>query len=233
MSFHYHSQTLSRTHWRGWLHVGNHKTFGWEFGCWSKRLGISFRRDDEDMVFGLQIPPLSLHLSFPLLQSIPEGEFYFRIHDWSIWFAPWGKLWEHNRKDKWWVRGLVFDIKDFFLGRMNTTHETIRDGIPVEIPMPEGVYLGTAKVERYHHKRPRWFMRERLSTWIEVPKGIPHSGKGENSWDCGDDGIWGTGCEGDDTEKAIETFRNAVLRNRQRYGNASEGAVREALGACT
>ena len=226
-----HWQRLSKTHARGWLHIGR-KCFGWEALCWSRRLGISLRHDDEDFTFGIHLPPFGLYLSWPSWRRIKEGEFQLSVHDWAIWFSLWGNLWEWSRKQPWWERTHSFDIPDFFLGRTKTTRETVREGIPVEIPMPEGVYRGMAKVERYNHKRPRWFARSRLSTWIEVPKGIPHSGKGENSWDCGDDGIWATGCEGDDPAKAVQHFRDSVMKNRKRYGCASDEAVKSALAAC-
>jgi hypothetical protein len=60
---------------------------------------------------------------------------------------------------------------------------------------------------------------------LDIPGGIPHNGKGENSWDCGDDGLWG--CGGDTVEEAIGHAVSSVLRSRRRYGHDSHGTGRE------
>lgn len=226
--FWHHHQWISRTHLRGWLHFGNTKCVGWEFLFWSKRFGISVRNDDEDTCFHAALPPLSFYLSLPCMFR-SEGEFHVSVHDWSIWFSPWEHLWEWKRDDPWWRRGVSLNIPDLVFGRTQVETSVLRENIPVEIPMPEGSYRGTAKVECRIWRRPRWLPTARISTWIEVPKGIPHAGKGENSWDCGDDGVWATGCEGDDVQKAAEHFRDVVIRNRKRYGHASPEAVQAAL----
>ena len=107
--------------------------------------------------------------------------------------------------------------------------ETIKHGIPVVIPMPEGVYHGTAKIERRTWKRPLWFAFSRVSTTIDCPRGIPFAGKGENSWDCGDDGLFGWGAEGPSIEKAIARGVESVLESRRRYGMPSQRAIDDAV----
>ena len=101
--------------------------------------------------------------------------------------------------------------------------------IPVVIPMPEGIYHGTAKIELATWKRPLWFAKTQISTSIDCPKGIPFAGKGENSWDCGDDGLFGWGAEGDVVEHAIAHGVEIVLTNRRRYGMPSDHAIQDAL----
>lgn len=230
----YHSQKLRPFHWRGWLHfgTGHNRTFGWEARFGSKSCGFGLHKDD-DFTLNICIPlVVAFYFSFPSFGRWRSGQFGIDVHDWAIWFHPWANLWEWNRKQPWWRQTYAFHIKDFLLGKQRCEKTTIREDIPACIHMPEGNYHGKAQFEVYSFKRPRWFGWKRLSTWIEVPKGIPHSGKGENSWDCGDDGIWATGCEGHDIEKAEENFRQAVMRNRKKYGYASEKAVSEALVAC-
>jgi hypothetical protein len=100
------------------------------------------------------------------------------------------------------------------------------------IHMPEGDYPAVAKYEWRCWTRPRWlFHRMRLSTDVDIPKGIPFQGKGENSWDCGDDGLFGSGCAGHDLEKAASTMREIVMHDRRKYGEPSAKAIRESLGA--
>jgi DNA (cytosine-5)-methyltransferase 1 len=118
---------------------------------------------------------------------------------------------EWRAVDPWWIRGVSIDLAL----------------VPCEVPMPEGKYPAVAKVERCTWKRPRWFGRTEIRAWLDIPKGIPHAGKGENSWDCGDDGLFGIG--GASIDDAIENARRSVLRSRERYGNASDDTMREAL----
>lgn len=141
------------------------------------------------------------------------------IASWSQSF-PWCKKWRQGN----------FRFANL-LGKEAYSCATLKEGIPVEIAMPEGVYHGTAKIERSRWKRPFWLERVQISTYIEVPRGIPFSGKGENSWDCGDDGLWGAGCAGEDVAAAVESFRARVLKNRKRYGQPSDEAIAQALGA--
>ena len=80
-------------------------------------------------------------------------------------------------------------LKDVFLGRevyktktLATFKETIR--------MPEGNYPAFVSVSRV--ERSRFMMGTKLS-WrfsVEVTDGVPMPGKGENSWDCGEDAAY-------------------------------------------
>lgn len=151
------------------------------------------------------------------------------IHGWTIYLKPWEKWGEWNSADPWWVRGVSFDVADFALGRTKFNREVLRGDIPIKIPMPEGVYSAVARVERCTWKRPRWFAKARVSVNVDIPKGIPFAGKGENSWDCGDDGLFGYGSEGESIEKAIGKGVTSVLESRRRNGHASAAAITEAL----
>lgn len=88
------------------------------------------------------------------------------------------------------------------------------------IPMPEGDYPAVASFERRVWVRKRSpFHRVRLDTSIDIPVGIPFSGKGENSWDMGEDALYGTGCGGHDLQKAIEAVQKSVMDYRKRRGD--------------
>lgn len=149
---------------------------------------------------------------------------------WSIWvgtMASWSRRYPWC---SWWRQGSI-NFKDLVLGRQQHELETLKDGIPVVIPMPEGNYHGIARIERRTWKRPRWFVPlTRVSTQIDCPKGIPFGGKGENSWDCGDDGLFGWGVAGESLEKAIAHGVETVLKNRRRYGMPSQDAIDRAVG---
>lgn len=150
------------------------------------------------------------------------------FHDWtfrySIWvgaFASWSRSYPWCR---WWRQGSI-DMKNI-LGKEHCETTILQDRIPVTVPMPEGNYVGFAKIEQRRWKRALWFPTVRTDYWLEIPKGIPHAGKGENSWDCGDDGLFGIG--GSSLENVIARAVESVMTSRRRYGKASDKAMREA-----
>lgn len=95
-----------------------------------------------------------------------------------------------------------------------------------KIPLPEGVY-DAAWVERINtaayvgHRLGRVrdvVLGPQIRRYIDltVEGGIPIEGKGENSWDCGMDGLFG--CGGSSVESAVGAAVAHVLRGRDRYG---------------
>jgi hypothetical protein len=156
-------------------------------------------------------------------------EVYF--FQWAIWYSVWvGSFASWSRSYpwcRWWRQGNI-NILDLLGGKWTHTHEVLQSDIPIIIPMPEGSYKAVASFERRTWKRPRWFATTRLYTDVKVPKGIPFAGKGENSWDCGDDGLFGYGVEGHDIPKAIAHGVESVLKSRKRYGMPSPKAIAEA-----
>lgn len=157
-----------------------------------------------------------------------DREIGFYFHEWTFHYALWvGSMASWGRMYPWckWYRQGAIDFADLVLGRRRHQLEILKDGIPVVIPMPEGVYHGTAKIERRTWKRPRWFSFSRISTTIDCPKGIPFAGKGENSWDCGDDGLFGWSAEGRSVEKAVARGVESVLEWRRRHGMPSQEAI--------
>ncbi len=245
----YHASREGKHGVRAWWHFGDRGCIHTEFYWWSHRCGLGVSSDDEGWTFHAALPPLAIWLVFdgcglwlpkrlvdfnwetpPRQVLLPDSrQCDFSISDWTIRFVPWGRTMEWSSKDAWWVRGVRVDLKDLFFGRMRCDRAILEENIPVVIPMPEGVYQGVIRRERWTRKRSRWFGETQESVWLEIPKGIPHAGKGENSWDCGDDGLFGIG--GDNVEDAIANAVRSVLRDRRRYGHASDGAIREALKA--
>lgn len=134
---------------------------------------------------------------------------------WDIW-APQG-YW--SKEIPRWMDG-HFEIADAILGE----HVYSERNFPmqhVEIPMPEGTYKATLVMQLATWKRARWpFPLTVMRAKIEVPEGIPVPGKGENSWDCGPDALYGTTCRANTPEAAIATLVESVLRTRkQRCGS--------------
>lgn len=233
---------------RRWFVFSDRRTIRIELSWWSTFCQVESRVDDEGWTFSIALPPIAVWIGLegfglwkPTRTIIAvwdnnrevtvtdDRESGVEIHNWTIWVNPWRKQNQWCRSDPWWVRGLTFNIPDFFLGRSKCSVEIEREGIPIIVPMPEGNYQATAKIEHRTWKRPRWLSRSRTSAWLDIPKGIPHAGKGENSWDCGDDGLFGIG--GVTIEDAIGNAVKYVLAARRRYGMPSEKAITDAVGA--
>ena len=233
---------------RWWWHLsteGKHKCIGIEFYWWSPRFGVSLGTDEDGWNISIRLPPFAIYVSLDglglwqpqekhvftwdnnrevWLPSRRESDFY--IADWRMSFTPWGRWGEWRRVDPWWIRGVSVDLKDLLFGRLTYEAEELAL-VPCDVPMVEGNYPAVAKVQRVTRGRTRWFKRTGQEVQLNIPKGVPYAGKGENSWDCDDDGLFGIG--GDSVAGATLNAQNAVNERRQRYGHASEDTIRRAL----
>lgn len=85
--------------------------------------------------------------------------------------------------------------------------------------MPEATYPVTVTLTEDSWKRPRWpwptIMRR---AQIDCPGGIPKPGKGENTWDCGEDATYGLTCPAATVEEALVKLERRVVEDRERYG---------------
>lgn len=114
-------------------------------------------------------------------------------------------------------------VLDWTLGR-EQRHEEVLETHEVKVPMDGREYPATVKVSRHYSTRARWpwRFRESYGSWIDVPNPPRFAGKGENSYDCGDDGIWGKGSRETQPAAVVGDYIKAVLTSRERYGMPSE-----------
>lgn len=119
----------------------------------------------------------------------------------------------------WWDRlvDLMFGKTVHLVERKNREWEIVK-GV---VKMPEGEYPATFTYETRIWFRPRLPFRKVLyGTNVDIDCGIPFSGKGENSWDMGEDGLYGTGIrgktkeEGWDVQKAALEAADCAIRTR-------------------
>jgi hypothetical protein len=137
------------------------------------------------------------------------------IHGGAFWWDLWNDEFESRSTDPWWTRG-CFHFKDGLLGGTSYSDE-ILETRDVVIPMPEKAYSATAKLKLSRWRRPLWpWPAEMLRVEIDCPEGIPVPGKGENSWDCGDDATYGITCAAPTIEGAIGQLVASTLRTRQK-----------------
>lgn len=204
-----------------------HHNFGW---------GFRFGRNGDESDLGLdlyagKVTVLWLRARAPWLKwaRVEQGkpDWYqarhttLKVHPYEGCWIEWE--WDHlahewRSSDPWWRRWSL--TKTTMLGRTSTDTKTVL-WEPAVVPMPEGDYPGQLTLEWYTRRYVRWpgtlLHPTRAQSWrLEIPDGIPHWGKGENSWDCGMDGLFGTG--GSTREGAIARAVESVMEMRRRHG---------------
>lgn len=231
-----------------WIYWGqdhqNHITlergrwFSWSFGF---RLNIEM----DDVTLGLHLGLVDLYVSLdwqPIIRflhdhpnyhfkhTMPDGEVkkgsYWEERNTSLYLdlremVLSGELWVNmnNQPSK---RHFYWFILDKIFGRQKYS-ETVTDEGETSIDMPEGVYKATYKRFISYWKRPRWFGVQSLHrVSMDIPVGIPHEGKGENSWDMGMDATFGVTMPSDkdeDMHSIVKRFAISQLKTRQKYGS--------------
>lgn len=121
-----------------------------------------------------------------------------------------------------WMRGCIF-VADKLLGRMDYHKAKVGPVVDAIASFPEGDYPLKLQREVAIRKRARWpFKSMSRSVNIEAVRPAPFQGKGENSWDCGDDAIWGMSSPGHSYEDAVAAYVKATLRDRAKRGHVSD-----------
>jgi hypothetical protein len=225
-------------HGRAWLSISK-IGFNWEWGFLRHQcVGISVAaRQDENVGFGFSVgvPFLfSLYLtvwggwfaslSLWLLRASGAGyndrEVSLRFHDAAVWWEVWrdSDSWSSDTPR---YRSGCFHIDDFVLGKAEYSQRILNEQA-VQIALPEASYPATVKIDERTWKRPRWFTKRLVGSQVDIPKGIPFPGKGENSWDCGQDAVFGLSSLESTVEGAIAAVVRSVLKSRRRHGGSIE-----------
>lgn len=178
-----------------------------------------------------------LGIDYETVKNLRNGTYLMQrrteitVHGWSLWWSLWMPEHMTESNEPKWRRG-NFSFLDALFGRPKYERKQL-DQQAVLIPMPERHYRGNVVVERRTHSRPRWPFRvdptggELFYEWVgyqlDMEKGeqIPFPGKGENSWDCGDDALFGRSGHGGVTE-AIADAVKSVFNSRRRNGGSIE-----------
>ena len=232
---------------RMWIYWGkdseNHITlergrwFAWDFG-----FHLEF---GDDITLGLYLGIVDVYISLdwqPARRFFHNHPNYHFKHTLPNGEVKKGSYWEERniglRLDlramtlagEWWVnmndeprkRHFYWFLQDKIFGRAKYSEKVLEEG-NIEVDMPEGVYKGTFKRFVSYWKRPRWpFVQSLHRMSFDIPAGIPHEGKGENSWDMGMDATFGTTFpieEGAGVFKAVKDFAIRCLIERQKYGS--------------
>lgn len=245
----WHWQNLNESgrdwlHGRAWLHIGSRARDGrrcvqasWRIGRWRGLQAMLTRggcEEDYTVSLGLGFVDLWLILSgFRPYDALPRSwgrdtglslnedhlVLMFNCDD-SSWSSKTGPA--HGWSKSWF-------LKDVFLGRAKYTRG---EGEPVAavVSMPEGDYPCTVMLRTDRWDRPRWPWPHTVRRAdVEMERPIPFPGKGENSWDCGEDGMYSQTAPASSVEEAVAKAREYVLGRRLRYGGRNwtpkEGAA--------
>ena len=192
------NDTLDKKAWSVSLELGTRGNSWVNFGA---AFSLEPHGDWGDLHLRLGVPKLDIYLGWesPLALKIAkalhgpgygERETGFRLYGdvltWHVWHDPMG---EWGRNTPWW-RYKYLHLTDLICGRSKYSDETLDTG-DCTIAKPEGKYAATYKVFRSTWKRPRGFTKTLDRIDIEISKGIPIPGKGENSYDIDDDKTFG------------------------------------------
>lgn len=218
---------------RCWLHT-KRWTFGFSWHFWNKRLGLKVGLADYDhaLCFSIQTGLVNLYLNidnrrlYDIMASATKRSdqqytngrvIGFYVFEGAVHIQLWNDPMEHRRSDpRWW--SIYFSPKDILLGKTQYSEELTKT-VRVEIPMPERNYPGTVKLFVSTWKRSRWPWPLQIARAEIVPDTpIPFPGKGENSWDCGEDATHALTCQASNEQQAVAALVKSVLDSRYRHG---------------
>jgi hypothetical protein len=146
-----------------------------------------------------------------------EREIKLSVFEWALSWRLWvDPMSSSSRTPKW--RDGYLHFGDLLLGKRKYTCE-YGEWHDATCEMPEGSYTTRVRTMLQEWKRPRWpWPRVRGGYDIEIPGGVPIPGKGENSWDCGEDAVMATGSNAPTIEEAMKELAASVMETRKRYG---------------
>jgi hypothetical protein len=174
--------------------------------------------------------PLLAKVRDAIIRAWPldRQSYSFSGRDFSLSFHDQGVFWSIGADDMGWSSG----TPRWRYGAWHPLGHFQRQGEPevieqreVLVPMPERSYRGLARLERSRWgfpKLPRHFDRVDYHVSIEMADGeqVPFPGKGENSYDCGEDAAFGLSCPARTIEDGVGRLVASVLRDRRRHGGA-------------
>lgn len=229
-------------HFRGGL-FRNKKSYDWNFKyeiVSGPELRLKFKikpYNSASIQIGLLF--ITAYLTFPFFKfNIDEERSTgFYIYDWSLVWGWMEKEWESSSKDPWY-KHFYFRIDEFFLGQVETLKDELLDTSDVYFKLG-GKEFKMNEIKWHKNRRFRRFIPYFLwnhtyySVDMKIDKPPMRSGKGENAWDCGDDGSFGLYApwkfgiipswqnRNQVTEIAVQYYVDRVLKDAKKYGSGS------------
>lgn len=163
-----------------------------------------------------------------------ETGFYF--YDWAfVWSCMKTDNEGWSSRDPWW-KDIYFHIDDFFLGKMETLTDRLLDAEGIKFKLGGKNFTMDAitwECRRQFRRYIPYVLWHRTFEAVDMKIKDPpmRSGKGESSYDCGDDGSFGLSCQWKGTKptwankskcarEAVECYAQHVLEAAARYGGS-------------
>jgi hypothetical protein len=135
-----------------------------------------------------------------VIPFITKGRKYgFYTYDWGFWATFGSKPWESGSKDQWYYRINFFPL-DFIFGKtIYFSTNLMKSHSPQRFTFRGREY----QMDEIYIDRDNWFRsrvpyglykKQLLTMRVEIKKPPLRAGKGENSYDCDDDGSFGLSC---------------------------------------
>lgn len=156
-------------------------------------------------------------------------EYGFYWYEWTFWWNWRAKVNESSSKDPKWMR-FNFCVPDFLFGRVEVISNEVltANNLKFKLSGKEFV-MDSIKWERNRRFRRHIPMSLYSREWYSVDMRINNppmrAGKGENSWDCGDDGTYGLGMQ---WKHAKPTWANSTESKRIAVRDYVESVLKDA-----
>lgn len=231
---------------RRWFHFRGSIGRAWDQMWFKYELAtgpaLSFRLTPEEgktrFSFGMGFVTLYLTiygLRVPLLTKGREFGFYW--HEWTFRAFFGSQPWESSSSDPWYYK-INFCPPDFLFGQaVYFTKEVMKSYSPQHFMFRGKEYvMDSIVVEDSFWFRPRipfsLYHKKMRGMDLKINNPPRRAGKGENSWDCGDDATYGVSRQYNGpevtwaNEKAVfeycvRTYCDGVMKDIGRYGRAS------------
>ncbi len=177
----------------------------------------------------------SPYLKLPFFK--PGLDYGISFRDWTLWWNIGTKPFEWNsRTPKW--RQFSLDFLDFFFGKTSIIDESLVKVEAVkfkigekEFLMNEIAWVRRTKIRRnipYNIYNQKW-----ISLEMKIEKPPMRAGKGENTWDCDDDGAFGMYSQWkhkivpnysnrkECAKLAVEYYCDSAIKDSKKYGSGS------------
>lgn len=180
------------------------------------------------------------YLSFPFFSFkkwIKESkETYLYWYDWALVYSAFQNEWS-SKSGLPWYKSFYFHVDDFFLGKVETIEADLISAENVWFKIGEKEFvmnsIGWKRRTRIRRHIPYTLWRHTYySVEMKIDKPPMHQGKGENSYDLGDDGTYGLYSPWDfETptyhnrkkciELAVKMYVDGVFKDNKKYGSTS------------
>ena len=191
------------------------------FSPFGIQVKVTREEDDLNLALGFFIGCLYIHFGHfcRMLGWRADRSWGFSVFEGAIHITIGAEAngWSDDQP-KW--RDIYVNIRDVVFGPA-TRHEEVIEERDEILYMPEKNYTAHVKLVREWWTRPRLWYRlyDQMSCDVSVDGGVPIPGKGENSWDCGDDATFSMffrNCSSIDM--AVDRFRDDAFQTRASRG---------------